>query len=436
MSNLPIYVLDLSVLLYDPQAIMAYPASEVVLPIEVVEKLDEFKNDMSDVGHNARQIVKLLDGLRSKGRFSEGIQLDNGSKFRIILKNYADGMSQYGLRDAKASSQVLAVMQNLIRQGHKVVLVTMETSLRVKANALGLDVIAYDGETKKETDLFVGVRRMEVSPHDYSQIMKKNSFQIEGEYMPYEGLVAINQEDKEQTLTAIYDPKRKSFIRVQYDRGIWGIQPRNPEQHLALDILLNPDINIVTLVGKAGTGKTLLALAVGLQMMLVENKYTRMLVSRPIFPMGRDLGYLPGDVQDKLAPWMQPIFDNLELLLGSTQSGKGTTKGHRELLDQGLLVIEPLTYIRGRSIPYQYMIVDEAQNLTPHEIKTIITRAGYGTKLIITGDPYQIDNPYVNLYTNGLSYIVERFKKYPIAGHITLVRGERSPLAELAANVL
>jgi PhoH-like ATPase len=218
--------------------------------------------------------------------------------------------------------------------------------------------------------------------------------------------------------------------------GIWGIQARNREQHFVLDILLDTDIQLVTLVGKAGTGKTLLAIAAGLQLVADDNRYSRLLISRPVFPMGRDLGFLPGDVEQKLAPWMQPIFDNVDLLLNSVEDRGKRKRGYRELVDMGIMEIEPLTYIRGRSIPNQYMIVDEAQNLTPHEIKTIITRAGEGTKIVLTGDPYQIDNPYVDSASNGLAYVVEKFKGEAAAGHITLTQGERSGLAELAANLL
>jgi PhoH-like ATPase len=218
--------------------------------------------------------------------------------------------------------------------------------------------------------------------------------------------------------------------------GLWGIHPRNREQQFAFDLLLNEDIQLVTLVGKAGTGKTLLAIAAGLNKSADEGRYNRLLVSRPVFPLGRDLGFLPGDLEEKLSPWMQPIFDNIELLLGAVEEGSKRKRGYKELVDLGLVEIEALTYIRGRSIPKQYMIVDEAQNLTPHEIKTIITRAGEGTKIILTGDPYQIDNPYIDSASNGLTYVVEKFKGEEIAGHVTLTKGERSCLAELAANLL
>ena len=219
--------------------------------------------------------------------------------------------------------------------------------------------------------------------------------------------------------------------------GVWGIKPRNKEQHCVLDLLLNDDIKLVTLVGKAGTGKTLLAIAAGLQKVAEEKVFHKLLVSRPIFPLGRDIGYLPGTVEEKLNPWMQPIYDNVELLLGLSKQGGGSkTRSYQELFELGVMEIEPLTYIRGRSIPNQYLIVDEAQNLTPHEVKTIVTRAGDNTKVVLTGDPYQIDNPYVDSVNNGLTTVVERFKGEPVAGHVTLSKGERSALAELAANVL
>jgi PhoH-like ATPase len=221
---------------------------------------------------------------------------------------------------------------------------------------------------------------------------------------------------------------------------LWGLQPRNKEQVFAFDLLMDDEIKLVTLVGKAGTGKTLIAIAAGLQKATDEGRFNRLVVSRPIFPLGRDIGFLPGDVEEKLNPWMKPVFDNVEYLLDVRREGAHTRKGNapraQELIDQGLLEIEPLTYIRGRSIPNQYLIIDEAQNLTPHEIKTIITRAGEGTKVVLTGDPEQIDNPYIDATNNGLTYTVERFKEEAIAGHVTLIKGERSELAELAANLL
>jgi PhoH-like ATPase len=220
--------------------------------------------------------------------------------------------------------------------------------------------------------------------------------------------------------------------------GLWGIFPKNAEQAFAMDALLNDDIKLVSLVGKAGTGKTLMAIAAGLVKTVDEGVFSRLLVSRPVFPLGKDIGFLPGDIEEKLNPWMQPIYDNVDFLFGATGSKgrRGAGKGCQELMNQGLLQIEPLTYIRGRTIPSQYLIVDESQNLTPHEIKTIVTRAGDGTKIVLTGDSFQIDNPYVDSANNGLVYLVDRFKDESIAAHITLSKGERSKLSELASNLL
>ena len=237
----------------------------------------------------------------------------------------------------------------------------------------------------------------------------------------------------------MYD-KETDVVRLTENRveGVWGIHSRNVEQAMALDALLDDSVRLVTISGQAGTGKTLMAIAAGLQKTTDEDVYQKLLVSRPVFPLGRDIGYLPGDLDEKLNPWMQPIFDNIELLLGGGVGGrqKRLSKSYQELINQGILAVEPLTYIRGRSIPNQFFIVDEAQNLTAHEVKTILTRAGEGTKIILTGDPYQIDNPYIDSQNNGLTYVIERFKDQPIAAHVTLSKGERSDLASIAADLL
>ncbi|MGC4113578.1 MAG: PhoH family protein [Myxococcales bacterium] len=260
------------------------------------------------------------------------------------------------------------------------------------------------------------------------------------DHCPNQFVILRDAQNPSHTAMGKFDPKRGASKVVPIMRfakeGVWGVRPRNVEQSFALDLLLAEDIKLITIVGKAGTGKTLLAIAAGLQKTMDETVFSKLLVSRPIFPLGRDIGYLPGDVEEKLNPWMQPIFDNVEFLMNISRSDKKAGRGYQELIDLGILEIEPLTYIRGRSIPSQYIIVDEAQNLTPHEVKTIITRVGDGTKIVLTGDPYQIDNPYVDSTNNGLVHVVNRFKNQKIAGHITMTKGERSQLAELAANLL
>ena len=435
MPSATVYVLDTSVLLYDPEILNAYPRAEIVIPIDVIEEIDQFKGTLSETGNSARVLSKMLDIYREHGNFSEGIHLANKARLRIDFS--APPQKKKGTLDWKRSSnRVLGVALQLKNAGMEPILVTLDAHLRVKGNAFGIRVMSYQ-EMQESPSSYTGIQYLILPAVELANYRQEEYFQFSGDFAPHEGLLLFNEEAPEDYEVAVFDGKKKCFYKAAHHEGIWGILPRNAEQHLALELLLNPAIPIVTLVGRAGTGKTLLALASGLQMMLLENHYSRLLVSRPIFPMGRDLGYLPGDVQEKLAPWMQPIFDNLELLLGGSSSKTPpASKGHEELIEQGLLIIEPLTYIRGRSIPHQYMIVDEAQNLTPHEIKTIITRVGEGTKIILTGDPDQIDNPYVNKASNGLSYLVEKFRKQEMAGHVTLKRGERSQLAELAANIL
>jgi PhoH-like ATPase len=319
-----------------------------------------------------------------------------------------------------------------------VVFVTKDTNLRIKADAVGLVAADYESDKVSIEELYAGTSEVMVRKDEVDRFFGQGYLDLDGDYLPNEGITLVEETNPSHTGIGRYQgalARVVPLIRTPKE-GLWGIHPRNREQQFALDLLLNDDIQLVTLVGKAGTGKTLLAIAAGLHKAADEGDYSRLLVSRPIFPLGRDLGFLPGDVEEKLAPWMQPIFDNVELLLGMVDERGKRKRGYKELEEMGLLEIEPLTYIRGRSIPKQFMIVDEAQNLTPHEIKTIITRAGEGTKIVLTGDPYQIDNPYVDSSSNGLTYAVEKFKGQEIAGHVTLTKGERSPLAELAANLL
>jgi PhoH-like ATPase len=430
----PLYVLDTNVLLYDPASVNAFPGADVVVPLHVIEEIDKFKSVMSATGNSARTVSQILDQYRQQGNLTEGINLPNEGRLLIPMGNPTMVEFPEELDLERSCNRTLLVAYNLMKQRTDVTLVTQDTNVRVKANVLQIPTISYDG-ARLQDEPYAGLHRVTVSNADLRHFRDRHILNREIEWLPNEGVLITNEEDEHDTEMAIYDHGIGHLRPFMHDEGVWGIIPRNPEQHLALELLLDPEIPIVTLNGKAGTGKTLLALAVGLHLMLMENRYTRMLVSRPIFPMGRDIGYLPGDLNEKLDPWMQPIFDNLELLISSS-GRKGTTKGYQELMDQGFITVEPLTYIRGRSIPHQYMIVDEAQNLTPHEMKTIVTRAGEDTKIVLTGDPHQIDNPYVNQGSNGLNTLVERLKPYSLAGHVTLLYGERSPLADLAANVL
>jgi PhoH-like ATPase len=432
------YVLDTNVLLYDPGALNAYPEGEVIVPISVIEEIDQFKKEMSETGRNARMVSKTMDEYRMTGSLARGFKLPNGSMLRVFVWDRDESLLPKDLDQRRSGNRVLACALLLVEQSNApLVLVSQDTNIRIKANALGIDSVAYEGEGATTDEIYRGFHTRDVEPAEVDRHRRVASLKLPGDFYPNQGLVLQNKENPTDFLVYRYLPRAQEFRQIpDFQSGVWDVKPRNPQQTLALEILLDPDVNIVTLMGKAGTGKTLLALAAGLQMMMDENTYTKLLVSRPIFPMGRDIGYLPGTAEEKLAPWMQPIFDNLEFLIDSPVSKHSRIKGYEALIEQGLINIEPLTYIRGRSIPHQFMIVDESQNLTPHEIKTIITRVGVGTKIVLTGDPYQIDNPYVDSLSNGLSHVVERFKHLPLSGHVTLMRGERSSLAEMAANIL
>jgi PhoH-like ATPase len=318
----------------------------------------------------------------------------------------------------------------------EVELITKDINLRIKADVFGIRAKDYEPDDVSIEELYSGHVELELAPELIDSFYRNKALESDGSFKLLANEYVIMKDKSNPNHSAIgrFSAQQNAIVPlISPHESIWGIHPRNVEQSFAVDCLLNDEILFVSLVGKAGTGKTLLALAAGLYKTLDEGRFQRLLVSRPIFPMGRDLGYLPGDVEQKLNPWMQPIFDNVEFLMGADKKAAGRAQ---ELINQGMLNIEPLTYIRGRSIPNQYLIVDESQNLTPHEIKTIVTRAGQGTKVVLTGDNYQIDNPYVDSANSGLTYSVERFKGQKISAHVTLSKGERSELAELAANIL
>lgn len=432
-----LYILDTNVLLYDPEALSAFPGAEVVVPITVIEEIDQFKAEMSETGRNARLASHAIDELRQTGNLSKGVTQANGSIIRVQMWNRDVGLFPRELDIRRSGNRVLATALQIKNAGEKPVLISQDTNLRIKANAMGMEAIAYEGAQGHSEEIYTGFLSETVDADRLKALRKEKKLKKEGTFSPNQGLIFEADGNPENYVIFRFIQKEGAFCQtMDLSQGIWELTPKNPQQALALELLMDPALSIVTLMGKAGTGKTLLALAAGLQQILDENAYSKLLVSRPIFPMGKDIGYLPGTAEEKLEPWMQPIFDNLEYLIGSPVSKHHPAKGYQALLDQGLVNIEPLTYIRGRSIPHQFMIVDEAQNLTPHEIKTIITRVGEGTKIILTGDPYQIDNPYVDSISNGLSHVVERFRSLPLAGHVTLMRGERSALAEMAANML
>jgi PhoH-like ATPase len=435
------FVLDTNVLLHDPRSLFTFEDNNVVIPIYVIEEVDKFKRDLSELGRNARLVARYLDALRAEGSLAEGVPLPGGGNLRVVVSHRAlpASIGDVQLMDNRILSVALDIKER--EPDLKAVFITKDTSLRIRADAIGLEAQDYDAQRVEISELFTGHRELLVPRELVDQMYKPGAEVaapgIEG-LAPNEFVLLKDETNPSHTAMGRMNPAKGRLVpllRVVKD-GVWGIRPRNMEQSYTFDLLLNDEIKLVTIVGKAGTGKTLLAIAAGLHKTTEEGAYQKLLVSRPIFPLGRDIGYLPGDVEQKLNPWMQPIFDNVEFLMNLSRADKKAGRGYHELLDLGILEIEALTYIRGRSIPNQFIIVDEAQNLTPHEVKTIITRVGDGTKIILTGDPFQIDNPYVDATSNGLVHVVNRFQKERIAGHITMIKGERSALAELAANLL
>ncbi len=435
------FILDTNVLLYDPHAVFRFEENEIIIPITVIEEIDRFKKDMNETGRNARQISRILDDFRNKGSLATGIELESGGTLRVEL--YNEEVAKFlppELSEQRGDNRILAVAADIKNKNGRapVILVTKDTNLRIKADAIGVKAEDYESDKVQIDELYTGFVELAVNPDVIDRFYGQGWIEVRETLYPNQFVTLRDNDNPSHSAIGKFNGEQKRvvpLIKVGKE-GIWSIHPRNREQAFAIDALLDDNVKIVTLVGKAGTGKTLLAIAAGLQKTAEDNVYNRLLVSRPVFPMGKDLGFLPGDIEEKLAPWMQPIFDNVELLLSGHEAEKRHSKGYRELMAMGIMEIEPLTYIRGRSIPNQYLIVDEAQNLTPHEIKTIVTRAGEGTKIILTGDPYQIDNPYVDSSSNGLTYLVEKFKGQVISGHVTMMKGERSQLAELAANLL
>jgi PhoH-like ATPase len=434
-------VVDTNVILFDALAIKKFVDADIHVPISVIEEVDRFKRDLGENGRNARQFSRFIDHLRSQGPLSRGVKLENTTSIVYVNTDFDFAGMPKELDHAKADNRILATALGLKKEFPAAIveLVTKDINLRIKADVFGVIARDYEPEKVDIEEMYRGHREIDVDPEIINNFYRDR-------ILPYQESGPLGRLTANQyvIMRDASNPNHSAIGRLSEKQGgivpllsptesIWGIHPRNVEQTFAMDCLLNDEILFVSLVGKAGTGKTLLALAAGLYKTLDEGRFQRLLVSRPIFPMGRDLGYLPGDVEQKLNPWMQPIFDNVEFLMGADKKAAGRAQ---ELMNQGMLNIEPLTYIRGRSIPNQYLIVDEAQNLTPHEIKTIVTRAGQGTKVVLTGDAYQIDNPYVDSATSGLTYSVERFKGQRISAHVTLSKGERSELAELAANIL
>ncbi len=426
------FVIDTNVLLHDPESFMKFPRSNVVIPVTVLEELDKMKRLPNELGKNSRTVFRLLDSLNGKGKgdLHRGVHLENEAVIRIQLEIKSDS---YTFALSLNDNRIILAAFLLHDRGEQVVFVSKDFAARIKAEAIGLAAQDYNNLKYSYEGMYRGLRRIEISKHDVDVFYKDGNVRVPPQdFKPNEYCIMTSPEHS--SAVGKFDPLHQQIEPLLKQANLWGIKPRNVEQKCAVDILLRDDVKLVTLIGPAGTGKTLLALACGLRKVFDEGTYSRILVSRPVMPLGRDIGYLPGTKEEKLFNWMQPIFDNLEFLCDS--AGHESNETLRWVMESKKIEMEAVTYIRGRSLPKMFMIVDEAQNLTPHEVKTIISRAGEGTKVILTGDPSQIDNPYLDKDSNGLTYVVGRFSDNRIYGHIFLDKTERSELAAIAADIL
>ncbi len=449
------FVLDTNVLLHNPNAIFLFADNEVIIPFDVIEELDSFKTSNDDLGRNARTVIRHLDRLRAQGNLAKGIDLkETGGRLRIILEE--DQKLCPGLTANTPDNRMICTAFSLAQEGKKVIFISKDINARIKADTLGLPAEDFEAQKVDFEKLYTGYQEVMVPGSMIDKLFQDKQLRASFEDITLyanEYLILKDQTDPSHTALARYKADLGYLVPIRPRRGpVFGIMPRNVQQTMALDLLLDDSVKLVSLIGSAGTGKTLIAVAAGMSKVLNEQTFQKLLVARPIMPLGRDIGYLPGDKDEKLTAWMQPIFDNMSYLLSNRLSGAnsgeaGGGQPHaaslstveqriKQLMESGQVVLEPLTYIRGRSIPHQFMIVDEAQNLTPHEVKTIASRVGEGTKLVLTGDATQIDNPYLDSSSNGLSYLVERLKGKSIVGHITLAKSERSELASLVTAEL
>ena len=439
-----IYVLDTNVLLQDPMSIFSFQDNEVVIPAVVLEELDAKKRNMDEVGKNARYVSRLIDQLRTKGKLHSKVPMSNGGMLRIEMNHRSPNKVQEYFAEKTNDNRILTIAKNLSLEeqakehGRSVILVSKDILMRVKADVIGL--LAEDFLSDRvidENQLYSGFIEIFVSQEELNEFYAKGELATPSDLI---NSVYLNQfviikctEVRSLSALGIISESLKKIKKLRYNQEhIWGIKPRNVQQYMAMELLLRSDCQLVTLTGKAGTGKTLLALASGLLQTEDLSEYNKLLVARPIVPMGKDLGFLPGEKEEKLRPWMQPIYDNLEYLFNTKKQGELDSI----LAGLNSIEVEALTYIRGRSLPDSFIIMDEAQNLTKHEVKTILTRVGERSKIILLGDPAQIDHPYLDEWNNGLTYVLEKFKNEAIAGHVNLVKGERSGLAQLAADLL
>ena len=431
------FVLDTCVFIYDPSCIKHFDNNDIIIPLKVLDEIDKNKARQDGAGFNARYIIRILDVYRTKGSLFKGVSLGEG-KGKLFVKHYDVENVPHDFDLTVPDNQIIAtaLTEKSQYKRKKVIVVSQDINMRVKCDALGLlceDYIAHDTVENKD-EVFTGLTKYLVDEQKIDSFYAGEKIYADKDEInlyPNQYVMLVSNSNDKKTALARFFSYNDPLMKMYNTDTVWGIDARNKEQTFALDLLMDPDVEVVSLIGQAGSGKTLLAVAAGLEQVLgEESEYKKLIVSRPSQPLGKDIGFLPGTLKEKMDPWLMPIKDNLEFLMGNDRDMV------KMYFEQGVIEIEAITYIRGRSITNAFIIIDEAQNLTRHELKTILTRVGEGTKIILTGDIEQIDNIYIDETSNGLTYAVEKFKDYDISGHITLQKGERSKVATLAAKIL
>ena len=431
------FVLDTNVILHDPYAMFAFKGSRVVIPLTVIEELDTFKRANDERGRSARLIARQLDGLRKGGKLSNWVALEHGGKLKVEIM-VSDGLPKAFSAQSK-DNEILSCALYLKKQGENVIFISKDINLRIKAEALSLETQDYEKEKVDVDELYKGWREIAVAGEAIDRFYKDKRLDPPApDLVPNEFVILKSSDGGSKSALTRYDVKARALLPLaKADSAPWGIKPLNTEQRFALELLLNQDVQLVSLVGLAGSGKTMIALACALQQTLEQKIYRRILVGRPVIAVGHDIGFLPGTKEEKLTNWMGAIYDNLSYLLEKPKGALETADMDIQMLiEEGVLEIEAVTFLRGRTLPGLLIVIDDAQNLTPHEIKTIISRAGKGAKIVLTGDPHQVDNYYLDAASNGLTNLVERFKGQHLFGHVTFTKSERSELAALASDLL
>jgi PhoH-like ATPase len=428
------YILDTNVLLQSPDSIYSFEDNNVIIPIGVIEELDKFKRDQTELGRNARQVSRSLDALRENGDLKSGVKLQNGGLLKVRYNGNLEGF----YKEQNVDLHVIRIAQETVKHEPNIpcIIVTKDVNIRIRANALGLKAENYERNSIQRSELDKGYSEIQLDETDFEELIGKKQLavekvkQIQIKDLPSNYYLVVKKENEKNSILARINTDKTVIKKLISPPKDFFLSAKNKEQAFLLDALFDKDIKLVSVAGKAGSGKTLLSVAVGHYLTLIEKQYKRLLVSRPVYPMGKDIGFIPGEILDKLDPYLSPIYDALDIIYNYKSNGRDI------ILENPNIVVEPLTYIRGRSIHNQILLVDEAQNLTSLEIKTIITRAGENTKIVLTGDIEQIDNPYVDSLSNGLSIVMAAFRNSPLSTSLILEKGVRSLLAEAASKLL